>query len=171
MAFLPDYQPYPAPYPVPVPYPVAAGPVYWPVLMAPAPPPAPAPAQDRYEPPGQWVDGQQLTGNGWSYLAPKEHVTVNFVGDGARPCDFDDFPMRFNFTTHKVACIMTVSELIDRLGGPDRPETGVTEILKVGNNRWVSGDSYTRGGGAGERTLGQVGWNGQRGEVWLVVKR
>lgn len=51
---------------------------------------------------------------------------------------------------------------------------GLTEMVALGGDRWAEGDSFTQGGEAGKRTLGEMGWGEGRGDadpVWLVVKR
>jgi len=135
--------------------------------------PQPAPA---YEPPGQYVDGHMLRGNGWSLISPTEHATVHFVGNGVRPCDYPYgyYPLQFPFSKHKVSCDMTVRELIKGLGCPPGPLHGITELILRGNDWFAAGDSFTQGGEASTKTLREVGWTCQRGEgkeVWLVVKK
>ena len=126
----------------------------------------------RFEPPGQYIDGHFLEGQGWSYIAPKEHTTINFVSNGLRPCDHGGgyYPFEFPFTKHKVPSDMTVRKLLERLGCPDGAQKGVTELILLGNDLFAAGDSFTQGGETSKRTLGEVGW-GNESEVWLVVKR
>ena len=69
---------------------------------------------------------------------------------------------------------MTVRELIKRLGCKEGPQKGITEMICLGNDLFAAGDTFTQGGEASKRTLGEVGWMEERGEgkeVWLVVKR
>ena len=125
-----------------------------------------------YEPPGQYVDGHILAGEGWSYIAPNDHTTVHFVGNGLRPCDYGGgyYPFKFPFSKHKVPCDMTVRKLIERLGCPEGAQKGITELILLGDDRFAAGDSFTQGGETSKRTLGEVGW-GDGSEVWLIVKR
>lgn len=172
MVYYPDYQPYTVPYPVPAPYPVAAVPAVCPVLMGLAPPPAPAPAHYPYEPPGQWVDGHQMTAGEWSFIGPKETITINFLGDGSRPCDYPGgFKQHFDYSVHKVPCNMHVRELMTQLEMPEQGDCGLTEMIEVGGNIWQAGDTFTNHGVAYDRTLGQFGWTSAKGTVWLCVKR
>ncbi|KAK4691791.1 hypothetical protein P7C71_g5286, partial [Lecanoromycetidae sp. Uapishka_2] len=150
------------------------------------PPPAPSPTHHHppptttnsapFEPPGQLVSGQMLHGPGWTYLAPAEHTTIMFVGNGARPCDHPGgyYPWKFPFTKHKVPSNMTLKELIKQLGCPQGPGTfGVTEMIQLGDGHWAAGSTFTQGGDERDKTLAEVGWTARRDDdypVWLVVK-
>lgn len=128
-----------------------------------------------YEPPGQYVDGQIMHGNGWSYLTPANNTMIHFVGGGVRPCDWpsEERNRSFQFSRHKAACSMTVRELMNRLGCPGGDTKGITEIREAGSGSWVSLDTFTQGGESSRQTLEQVGWTSARNEqnaVWLVVK-
>lgn len=129
-----------------------------------------------YEPPGQYVDGHIMHGNGWSYITPADNTTIFFIGGGLRPCDFPNghYAHKFAFSKHKAPCSMTVRDLMKRLGCPDGMTKGLTEIGSAGGGHWVALDSFTQGGEASNQTLEKVGWTKERGEnnpVWLVVKR
>ncbi|KAF6241122.1 hypothetical protein HO173_000916 [Letharia columbiana] len=142
-------------------------PPYHPTLHPGPPPPAPP-----YEPPGQYLDGHLLHGAGWSYLLPPgEHTTIHFVGDGTRPCD-DPRPRPFAFTRHKIPSRTRVRDLIRALGAPEGDGVGVTQMLELGDGRFVAGLSVTRGGADAGRELGEVGWRQGRGggePIWIVV--
>lgn len=129
-----------------------------------------------YEPPGQYVDGHIMEGNGWSYITPADDTTICFVNNGVRPCDWPngECTQKFGFSKHKVPCSMTVRELIKQLGCPDGETKGLTEVRESGSGQWLALDSFTQGGEASKQTLAQVGWTKERGEmnpVWLAVKR
>ncbi|KAF6218679.1 hypothetical protein HO133_006030 [Letharia lupina] len=148
---------------------------YHPTLHPGPPPPAPrapAPPAPPYEPPGQYLDGHPLHGgDGWSYLAPGEHTTIHFVGDGTRPCDHPR-PRPFAFTRHKVPSRTSVRDLIRALGAPPGDGVGVTEMLELGDGRFAAGLTVTQGGADAGRSLGEVGWTQGRSEgkpIWIVV--
>ena len=144
-------------------------------------PPAPAPAAPpsngaSYEPPGQYLDGRMLRGDGWSYLTPTEHTTIHFVNDGTRPCDTPDgyYRYRFDFTTHKVPTTMTVCELIQRLGAPAGDQNGITEMVALPDYRFLAAETITQGSEDANKTLREMGWTQRRSEaapIWIVVKR
>ena len=117
-----------------------------------------------------------MQGPGWSYISPEKHTTIYFVGDGVRPIDNPNgfYPHPFRFSKHKAPCIMTVRELINRLGCPAGDEKGVMEVFPQGNDRWLPGRAFTQGSDDAGKTLAEVGWTEKRDEevpVWLVVKR
>lgn len=144
---------------------------------APGPAPVYSPSQcPPYEPPGQFVDGHLMEGDGWSYITPADETTICFVGNGARPCDWPNvnYTQKFNFSKHKAPCSMTLRELMKRLGCPDGETKGLTEMRESGRGQWVALDSFTQAGEASKQTLAQVGWTKERNEmnpVWLVAKR
>lgn len=143
---------------------------------APATPAAPASKGSPYEPPGQYIDGTMLRGDGWSYITPSEHTTIYFVGDGTRPCDAPNgyYPRQFGFSKHKVPSMMTVKDLIKGLGAPAGDQNGVTEMEELGDNRFTVGLTITQGSDNAKKTLAEVGWSQRRSEdapIWLVVKR
>ena len=105
-----------------------------------------------------------------------EYAVIHFFYDGTRPCDFPCgyYPSQSRYSKHNVPCGMMVRDLTKRLGCPEGSQKGVTEMICVGNGRFVAGDTFTQGGEASKRTAKEVGWTGERGvgkEVWLVVKR
>lgn len=117
-----------------------------------------------------------LHGDGWSYIAPSEHATIHFVGDGARPCDAPNgyYPHEFNFSKHKAPTMMTVKDLIKGLGAPEGDEYGITEMEEQGNNRFTAGVTITQGSDDAKKTLAEQGWTQRRGEaapIWILVKR
>lgn len=129
-----------------------------------------------YEPPGQYVDGHLMKGEGWSYISPADHTTIFFVNGGVRPCDWPNgfCTQKFDFSKHKVPCNLTVRDLMKRLGCPDNETKGLTEVRESGSGQWIALDSFTQGGESSKQTLEQVGWTKERNEttpVWLVVKR
>ncbi|CAD6564718.1 MAG: hypothetical protein ASARMPREDX12_002394 [Alectoria sarmentosa] len=157
-------------------------PPYHPTLHPGTPPPAPrapsAPASygSGYEPPGQYIDGHMLHGDGWSYITPSEHTTMHFVGDGTRPCDAPNgyYPRHFNFSKHKVPTMMTVKDLIKRLGAPAGEHNGITEMEELGDDRFTAGVTITQGSEDAKKTLAEMGWTqmkSEAGPIWIVVKR
>ena len=141
------------------------------------PPPAPPSHGASYEPPGQYLNGRMLRGDGWSYITPNEHTTIHFVNDGTRPCDAPHdgyYPHHFDFTTHKVPTVMTVRELIQQLGAPAGDQYGITEMIALPGYRFVTAETITQGSEDANKTLRQMGWTQQRSEaapIWIVVKR
>ena len=117
-----------------------------------------------------------LHGVGWSYIAPREHATIHFLGDGTRPCDAPDgyYPHQFTFTRHKVPTVMSVKDLIQGLGAPAGDRIGITEMEEVGDARFTAGITITQGSDDARKSLAEVGWTQRRSEaapIWILVKR
>ena len=141
------------------------------------PPTSPQPESRRpvREPPGQYVDGQLMKGSDWTYITHAENATFIFLHNGDRPFDAPNgyYPIRFPFSKHKAPCNLTVREFINRLGCPEGPQLGVTEMICGDDNRFFEGDTFTQGDVTSNRTLAEVGWTAARNDntpVWLAIK-
>lgn len=117
-----------------------------------------------------------LHGDGWSYITPREHATIHFLGEGTRPCDAPDgyYPYQFKFTRHKVPTLMTVEELIKGLGAPAGDRNGISEMEELGDARFTVGLTITQGSEDARKTVAELGWTQRRSEaapIWILVKR
>lgn len=140
------------------------------------PPPGPPSHGSLYEPPGQYLDSRIMHGPGYTYLLPSEHTTIHFVHDASRPCDYPGgyYPHPFDFTTHKVATMITVRELLKILRCPPGDQNGITEMIALPNFRFVAAETVTWGSDDVNKTLGQMGWTQRRSgpaPIWILVKR
>lgn len=107
---------------------------------------------------------------------PREITRFYFLWDGTRPCDYHRgyYAKQFNFVEHRAFSAMTVRDLIDGLGTPFVDHYGIQEMEELGDNRWTSGLTITRGSQHASRTLAEVGWSARRSHnrpIWLLVKR
>lgn len=176
----------PAPNPgnhaLPPPY-VAPNPPFIPTVHPEPPQPvAPAapvtwtsPVRD-WNPPGQYVDGCIMQGNGWTMIMPREITRFYFLWDGTRPCDSHRgyYSKPFNVVEHRAISAMTVWDLMDGLGMPFQDHYGIQEMENLGENRYASGLTVTRGSQHASKTLAEVGWSARRSEhrpIWLLVKK
>lgn len=139
----------------------------------PSPPPADPPAAP-FEIPGVTHDGENFVHHGLAYLFPERHTMIHFLHDGTRP--FDRPPGSTpDFAALKVPTMMTVADLMRRLGVPtdDDDRFGVTECIELGNGYWMKGTTYILGEEKAQRTLEQIGWDESRGRssktVWIAI--
>ena len=70
--------------------------------------------------------------------------------------------------------MMTVKDLIKRLGAPAGEQNGITEMEELGDDRFTAGVTITQGSEDAKKTLAEVGWTQMRSEagpIWIVVKK
>ena len=163
--------PYPAQYQpaIPTVYPQPPHPV------APAAPVARASPVQEWDPPGSYVDGCKMQGNGFTMIISREITRFLFLWDGIRPCDYHRgfYPGYFNRMELKAESSMTVGEFIDGLGMPHGDQYAIQELEELGDQRWTSGLTITRGSDHARKTLAEVGWSARRSRdrpIWLMRK-
>lgn len=140
-----------------------------------APPPLPAdPPAASFEIPGVTHDGESFVQNGLAYLFPENHTMIHFLHDGTRPFDRPQGSTP-DFAALKVPTLMTVADLMRRLGVPtdDDDRFGVTECIELGNGYWMKGTTYILGEKKSQRTINEIGWDESRGTsskpVWIAI--
>jgi hypothetical protein len=181
----PPYQAVPDPHPS---FPVCYGPaIRRPVTVGSFPdayplpclnlPPTPSSAAATYfVPPGSSLNGVTPDLDGFAYIFPPDdaHTTINFAEPPARPCDNANSHELINWSRHKVPTTLTVSQLIEQLGGIGDAD-GVTEIYEQGDGKWAKGMTYTKNGEHEDKMLKEIGWTKRRGDeappVFLCCKR
>lgn len=142
----------------------------------PPPSPAPPPAQpsETYEIPGIMMDGATFVQDGKAYIFTENNTIINFLHDGTRPFDGGQGSI-LKFAALKVPTLMTVADLIRRLGVPkdDNDRFGIVECIEQGNGYWAKGITYILSADKSKKTLQEICWDESRGTthkpVWIAI--
>jgi len=113
--------------------------------------------------------------DGLNYIFPAKHTVIHVVAGSHHPWNHPG--SLFGFTRHKVPCMMTVKELIGRLGATEGGDdkNGITECLECGDGTWLKGSTFFKKDDKSKQTLEALGWDESRGEekkpVWVALHK
>ncbi|KZF21757.1 hypothetical protein L228DRAFT_269213 [Xylona heveae TC161] len=152
-------------YPSPVP----------PFAALPEIPQPPKPVAENLLPPGIDLEETPIDGSA-NYLFPKKHTLIHVVLGNHHP--WEKPGQEFNFAIMRVPTSMTVKDVIHQLGATtgDNAKNGITEVLELGDGRWLKGISFFAADKKSEKPIADFGWDEKRGPgglspIWLAVHR
>ena len=141
----------------------------------PTPSPSPEPEDRPKDPPGAKLEGAKVSFDDGtsSYIFPEKHTKIHFMCFDHQPWDHPG--EKFKFITLTVPCMMTIKELIRRLGAPGEADEqrGIVECLNLGDGCWLKGSVFKLSEDKSKQKLEEIGWNESRGTTreptWLAV--